>query len=251
MDLTTSRPVRPRAPRPRHPPGVPPRRVLRASVVPGHGARPARAGPPEGGTNARHGADGLPAICAAVMARGPRRDGVAPFGSIPVGHPSPGERSDRRAAPPPLTPLRRRRLRHPPAARPQGPHAGSADQIRTTNILRTLCDLGALDAAAVDPAVGHVVTTGLASPAALRKAVDRHARRGRPGVPALARRARQLGARRQAGRQPARAGYATALEALRLATRRVPRHRRRVRGRFLDHRQPDRPRVRRLDHARA
>ena len=39
--------------------------------------------------------------------------------------------------------------------------------IRTTNILRTLCDLGALDAAAVQPAVGHVVTTGLASPAAL------------------------------------------------------------------------------------
>jgi very-short-patch-repair endonuclease len=30
-----------------------------------------------------------------------------------------------------------------------------------------------------------VVTVGLASPAALRKAVDRHARRGRPGVPAL------------------------------------------------------------------
>ena len=57
--------------------------------------------------------------------------------------------------------------------------------IRTTNILRTLCDLGALDAAAVPAAVGHVVTTGLASPAALRKAVDRHARRGRSGVPAL------------------------------------------------------------------
>ena len=57
--------------------------------------------------------------------------------------------------------------------------------IRATNILRTLCDLGALDAPAVPAAVGHVVTTGLASPAALRKAVDRHARRGRPGVPAL------------------------------------------------------------------
>ena len=48
-----------------------------------------------------------------------------------------------------------------------------------------MCDLGALDAAAVPAAVGHVVTTNLASPAALRKAVDRHARRGRPGVPAL------------------------------------------------------------------
>ena len=58
--------------------------------------------------------------------------------------------------------------------------------IRTTNILRTLCDLGALDRAAVPGAVGHVVTTGLASPAALsRRPIDRHARRGRPGVPAL------------------------------------------------------------------
>jgi very-short-patch-repair endonuclease len=57
--------------------------------------------------------------------------------------------------------------------------------IPTTNILRTLCDLGAVDAPAVTGAVGHVVTTGLASPAALRAAIDRHARRGRPGVPAL------------------------------------------------------------------
>ena len=41
-------------------------------------------------------------------------------------------------------------------------------------------------ASAVPVAVGHVVTTGrLASPAALRTAIDRHARRGRPGVPAL------------------------------------------------------------------
>jgi very-short-patch-repair endonuclease len=57
--------------------------------------------------------------------------------------------------------------------------------IRTTNILRTLCDLGALDPAGVPGAVGHVVTTGLASPAALRRAVGRHARQGRAGVPAL------------------------------------------------------------------
>jgi very-short-patch-repair endonuclease len=57
--------------------------------------------------------------------------------------------------------------------------------IPTTNILRTLCDLGALDAAAVPGAVGHVVTTGRASPAALAAAIRRHGRRGRPGVPAL------------------------------------------------------------------
>ena len=54
-----------------------------------------------------------------------------------------------------------------------------------TNILRTLCDLGALDPAAVTGAVGHVVSTGLASPAALEAAIRRHGRRGRPGVPAL------------------------------------------------------------------
>ena len=59
------------------------------------------------------------------------------------------------------------------------------DGIRTTNILRTLCDLGAVDPAAVPGAVGHVVTTGMASPAALVAAIKRHGRHGRPGVPAL------------------------------------------------------------------
>jgi very-short-patch-repair endonuclease len=57
--------------------------------------------------------------------------------------------------------------------------------IRTSNILRLLCDLGAVDPPAVSAAVGHVVTTELASPAALRAAVEVHARRGRHGVPAL------------------------------------------------------------------
>lgn len=57
--------------------------------------------------------------------------------------------------------------------------------IPTTNILRTLCDLGALDPAVVPGAVGHVVTTGMASPVALWRAIVRHSRRGRPGVPAL------------------------------------------------------------------
>jgi very-short-patch-repair endonuclease len=59
------------------------------------------------------------------------------------------------------------------------------DHIPTTNVLRTLCDLGALDPVAVSGAVGHVVTTALASPAALEAAIRRHGRRGRPGVPAL------------------------------------------------------------------
>jgi hypothetical protein len=57
--------------------------------------------------------------------------------------------------------------------------------ISTSNVLRMPCDLGAVDPAAVPAAVGHVVTTGLASPAALRAAVDVHSRRGRHGVPAF------------------------------------------------------------------
>ena len=57
--------------------------------------------------------------------------------------------------------------------------------IRSSNILRLLCDLGAVDPPSVPAAVGHVVTHGLASPAALRAAVDVHARRGRHGVPAF------------------------------------------------------------------
>jgi very-short-patch-repair endonuclease len=55
--------------------------------------------------------------------------------------------------------------------------------IATTNVLRLLCDLGAVDRAAVTAAVGHVITARLASPVALRAAIDRHARRGRHGVP--------------------------------------------------------------------
>jgi very-short-patch-repair endonuclease len=57
--------------------------------------------------------------------------------------------------------------------------------IRTSNILRLLCDLGAVDQPSVVAAVGHVVTTGMASPVALRTAVDVHTRRGRHGVPAF------------------------------------------------------------------
>ena len=57
--------------------------------------------------------------------------------------------------------------------------------IRTSNVLRLLCDLGAVDPGSVPAAVGHVVTTGIASPVALRTAVDVHTRRGRHGVPAF------------------------------------------------------------------
>ena len=57
--------------------------------------------------------------------------------------------------------------------------------IRTSNVLRLLCDLGAVDPRSVPAAVGHVVTQGLASPVALRAAVAVHARRGRHGVPSF------------------------------------------------------------------
>lgn len=58
-------------------------------------------------------------------------------------------------------------------------------QIRTSNVLRFLCDLGAVDEFGVSSAVGHVVSRGLASPDNLMAAVEGHARRGRHGVRAL------------------------------------------------------------------
>jgi len=59
------------------------------------------------------------------------------------------------------------------------------DRIPTTNILRTLCDLGALEPERVPGAVGHVITTRMARPDTLLNAVIIHSRRGRAGVPAL------------------------------------------------------------------
>lgn len=55
----------------------------------------------------------------------------------------------------------------------------------TTNILRMLCDLGAVDEPGVNAAVGHVLTTGLASPSALDAALATHSRQRRHGVVAL------------------------------------------------------------------
>jgi very-short-patch-repair endonuclease len=59
--------------------------------------------------------------------------------------------------------------------------------IAATNLLRLLCDLGAVDPGGVHGAVGHVVTNGLASPGALRWALESHARRGRHGIRAFRR----------------------------------------------------------------
>jgi very-short-patch-repair endonuclease len=57
--------------------------------------------------------------------------------------------------------------------------------IRCTNVLRTLADLGAVDAAGVSAAVGHVIAVRLADLNALETAAREHAQRGRPGIPAL------------------------------------------------------------------
>jgi very-short-patch-repair endonuclease len=52
-------------------------------------------------------------------------------------------------------------------------------------VLRTLADLGAVDPAGVNDAVGHVVAVRLAGLPALERAAADHAERGRPGIPAL------------------------------------------------------------------
>jgi very-short-patch-repair endonuclease len=57
--------------------------------------------------------------------------------------------------------------------------------IPCTNILRTLVDLGALDAHGVVDAVAHALATRLASLPAIERTVADHARRGRTGVTAL------------------------------------------------------------------
>ena len=57
--------------------------------------------------------------------------------------------------------------------------------IRCTNILRTLADLGAVDAASVHDAVGHVIAVRLADLAALEVAASTHSRQGRRGIPVL------------------------------------------------------------------
>lgn len=59
--------------------------------------------------------------------------------------------------------------------------------VRVANVLRFLCDLGAVDEPSVHSAVGHVLFQRLARAHHLAAAVRVHARRGRHGVPALRR----------------------------------------------------------------
>jgi hypothetical protein len=58
-------------------------------------------------------------------------------------------------------------------------------RIPTTNVLRMLCDLGACDPHAVHDAVGHVLSSKLATWGALDKAIARHSERGRHGIVAF------------------------------------------------------------------
>lgn len=57
--------------------------------------------------------------------------------------------------------------------------------IPTTNPLRMLCDLAAVDPARISPAVEAVIVQGYATPTALRELVHRHSRQGRTGIVAL------------------------------------------------------------------
>jgi very-short-patch-repair endonuclease len=57
--------------------------------------------------------------------------------------------------------------------------------IAVTNPVRTLCDVGAIDASAVEPALVSMMVAGYVRPDTMWAAVDRHAAKGRPGIPAL------------------------------------------------------------------
>jgi len=57
--------------------------------------------------------------------------------------------------------------------------------IPCTNVLRTLCDLGAVDRRSVDGALGHALTTKMVTLAAMEATLALHARSGRSGVVAL------------------------------------------------------------------
>lgn len=57
--------------------------------------------------------------------------------------------------------------------------------IPTTNVVRTLCDLGAVDPSAMPGAVGHVLSARLATVNALDQGIARHSEHGRAGVPAF------------------------------------------------------------------
>ena len=60
-------------------------------------------------------------------------------------------------------------------------------QVPTTNPMRMLLDLGAVDPPAVEPAMITVMSSKVASPSAIRATLFRHAKQGRSGTTALRR----------------------------------------------------------------
>jgi len=90
-----------------------------------------------------------------------------------------------------IVPDRRHRLRSPRLAvhRPTDVldlEIVECNGIPTTHPLRTLCDLGAVDAAAVPIALSHFVANGFVHIDAVHAALARHRGRGRSGATALA-----------------------------------------------------------------
>lgn len=59
------------------------------------------------------------------------------------------------------------------------------NRVPTTNPMRMLIDLGAVDPGAVEAAMIAVMSSKAASPTAIRAALERHARQGRHGISAL------------------------------------------------------------------
>ena len=211
-----------------------PRRHLQCQLVPGAPRRHARAAPPQRRPHGRHAED-------------PPAGAFAPPSSPPVAGRS--HRTDRRrSSGASRDPTSIRSTCCSPTGR--GGHrlaassctgpaiSGTSTPVRrhgipVTNVLRTLCDLGAVDARSVNAAVGHVVTTGIGVTGGAASGVGTPRptgprRRRRP-----ARRARRLGHRRQAGGQRARAGDASAPASSPSAAGGVPRRDLRLRGRLL------------------
>ena len=82
-------------------------------------------------------------------------------------------------------------------------------QTPSTNLLRTLMDLGAVTGD-VSAAVSSAITSGAVTPTVLQYLLARHAGPGRNGTTALRRHASRLAAPGQAGRQRARAAHGEA-----------------------------------------
>ncbi len=94
--------------------------------------------------------------------------------------------------------------------------------IACTNILRTLCDLGAVDETGVVDAVGHALAARFVSLSALEAALDRPRPTGSARRPSAPPRHRRLVDRRSPDRLAPRACHASTRDELRASARRIP-----------------------------